>query len=199
MSIRCPWPLVSSAVVYPHKSNRQVGDHIRDSIEHLLRRYLVDVTISGHVHSYYRTCPVFDERCTDTDADTDGAAANSAAAASSSISSHGPAPVGAKPGGIFGVEGGSSGDGSHGVVHLVVGSAGHKLSSMEEGQEEWVAAAERVWGYTRFTVAGGDKMSAEFVESETGAVLDAFEVAPSAERRRLACPAAAVARTAPAS
>jgi hypothetical protein len=138
-------------VVYPHKSNRQVGEHIRDSLEPLLRQHLVDLTLAGHVHSYFRTCPVYNERCTD------------------------------------------GGGGAHGIVHVVVGSAGRKLSAVEDGQEEWIAAAERVWGYTRFNVDSAERMAVEFVESETGRVLDAFDVEASEERLRHACPAARLA------
>ncbi|KAI8467130.1 MAG: Metallo-dependent phosphatase-like protein [Monoraphidium minutum] len=169
---RTPWLVLLMHrpiyVVYPHKSNRQVGEHIRAALEPLLRRHLVDLAISGHVHSYYRTCPVFDESCTDGDDETSA-------------------------GGRI-RRGGGGGGGGHGTVHLVVGSAGHKLSALEEGQEEWVAAAERVWGYTRFSVESGSRMAVEFVESETGRVLDAFELAASAERLRGACPAAADSR-----
>ena len=57
---RCstPWLMVMSHrplyVVYPHTSNRDVGAHLRDSLEDLLIEYRVDMVVSGHVHSYYR-------------------------------------------------------------------------------------------------------------------------------------------------
>lgn len=55
---RTPWLVVGlhrpMYVVYPHKDNRVVGDHIRDAIEDVLVRYDVDLTIAGHVHTYYR-------------------------------------------------------------------------------------------------------------------------------------------------
>lgn len=177
------------AVVYPHKSNRQVGEHIRASIEPLLRRYMVDLTLSGHVHSYYRTCAVFDERCTD---DTPDNAAANAAPVAGALSSTSSGAGGGEQRRAFSVQGGGGGDeGGHGTVHLVVGSAGHQLSGMEEGQEEWVVAAERVFGYTKFLVDGRGSMTAEFVESESGSVLDSFKVQASGERLRRACPAAA--------
>lgn len=47
------------------QDNRIVGDHIRDSIESLLLDYKVDLTIAGHVHSYYRSCPAADLHCTE--------------------------------------------------------------------------------------------------------------------------------------
>lgn len=62
-----PWSVVvmhrPMYVVYPHKSNRVVGEHLRGSLEALFASYGVDVVLSGHVHSYYRTCAVYDERC----------------------------------------------------------------------------------------------------------------------------------------
>jgi acid phosphatase type 7 len=126
-----------------------VGEHLRASLEPLLRRHLVDLVVSGHVHSYFRTCAVYDGDC---------------------------------------VGGDGGGDSRHGAVHVVVGSAGRKLSRLERGQEEWVAAAEATWGYTRFDVRGAERMAVEFVESETGRVLDAFEVKATDERLRDACP-----------
>lgn len=66
---RCvtPWLVVGlhrpMYVVYPHKDNRVVGDHLRDFMEDLLLEYDVDLTLSGHVHTYYRTCDVRQEHC----------------------------------------------------------------------------------------------------------------------------------------
>jgi hypothetical protein len=66
---RTPWLVVVSHrpmyVVYPHKSNRDVGAHLRDSLEDLLIEYKVDMVLSGHVHSYYRSCSVNQEVCSD--------------------------------------------------------------------------------------------------------------------------------------
>ncbi|EFJ51087.1 hypothetical protein VOLCADRAFT_48355, partial [Volvox carteri f. nagariensis] len=53
---RTPWVIVGlhrpMYVVYPHKFNRVVGEHIRSSLESLLVEQLVDVVLSGHVHTY---------------------------------------------------------------------------------------------------------------------------------------------------
>ncbi|KAI8466730.1 MAG: metallophosphoesterase [Monoraphidium minutum] len=174
---RCatPWLVLllhrPAYVVYPHKSNREVGDHLRAFLEPLLRRHLVDAAISGHVHSYYRSCPA-----------------------------HGGACVG---GGGEG-EGESGGaNGGHGTVHIVVGSGGHVLSALEEGQEEWVAAVQRTWGYARFAVESPARMRVQFVGSEGAEVLDAFDLDASPARLAGACPAggpaAAAAAAAPAS
>ncbi len=174
-------------VVYPHNTNREVGEHIRGSIEGLLQRYLVDVAISGHVHSYYATCAVYDEACVDGGGGGGGDRYRSSTATNgtynSSSSTNGSSSSSSSS------SGGSSGDAArHGTVHIVVGSAGRSLSDFEDGQEDWVAVAEKVWGYTRFEVEGGDSMAVEFVKSETGAVVDRFEVEPSAARRANACP-----------
>ena len=63
-----PWVVVTLHrpfyVVMPHKENRIVGDHLRDFVEGLLLDYRVDLTVSGHVHTYYRTCNVRSEACT---------------------------------------------------------------------------------------------------------------------------------------
>jgi hypothetical protein len=157
-------------VVYPHKANREVGDHLRASLEQLLRRHLVDATLAGHVHSYYRSCAAYDGRCV-------GAGAASAAG-------------GGAPAGGAEVAGGGGGGGGHGTVHVVVGSGGHVLSDLEEGQEEWVAAAAQQWGYVRVSVASPERAAVEFVSSASGEVLDAFEVAATPERLAGACPAA---------
>lgn len=68
---RCktPWLVVGMHrplyVVYPHHSNRLVGEHLRGQVEGLLSRYEVDLVLSGHVHSYSRTCNVEGGRCVD--------------------------------------------------------------------------------------------------------------------------------------
>lgn len=68
---RCltPWLVVSMHrpmyVVHPHKSNRVVAEHLRGSLESLFNQYNVDLVLSGHVHSYARTCNVYNEKCVD--------------------------------------------------------------------------------------------------------------------------------------
>lgn len=41
-----------------------LAEHLRQSLESLYNRYNVDLVVSGHVHSYARTCNVYDEECT---------------------------------------------------------------------------------------------------------------------------------------
>jgi hypothetical protein len=67
---RCvtPWLVVAGHrplyVPFPHKSNREVGDHLRGFLEPLLEAAGVDVYVSGHVHAYARTCNVWrDGQC----------------------------------------------------------------------------------------------------------------------------------------
>ncbi|KAK9842562.1 hypothetical protein WJX81_006229 [Elliptochloris bilobata] len=68
---RCATPWLAVAmhrpfyVVFPHKSNRVVGQHLRASLEDLFEASQVDLVLSGHVHAYARTCNVLDERCVD--------------------------------------------------------------------------------------------------------------------------------------
>ena len=42
-----------------------VAEHLRDSLESLYNEYNVDLVLSGHVHSYARTCNVYNEKCVD--------------------------------------------------------------------------------------------------------------------------------------
>ncbi|KAG1677551.1 hypothetical protein FOA52_014449 [Chlamydomonas sp. UWO 241] len=66
---RCatPWLVVLQHrpmyVVFPHKSNLIVGDHLREYLEDLFLEYKVDLVLSGHVHSNYRSCVVAREKC----------------------------------------------------------------------------------------------------------------------------------------
>ena len=202
-------------VVYPHKSNRDVGEHLQASLEDLLERYRVDATIAGHVHSYYRTCPVYGNSCTDvSDYGTSASGTASFSSSSSGVaegtdlqgtSSAAAACEGAACDGTHDKNSSSSGwdidvqglaaarkllDSSdtnrhkHGIVHFVIGSAGHKLSMVERGQEEWCQEAFETWGYVRFTVEGPEALLAEFVESESGRVLDQVTVRPSSFRKQ---------------
>jgi hypothetical protein len=54
-------------VVHPHKSNRIVGEHLRESLEDIMEEYEVDLAVSGHVHAYARTCNVYKEECIGND------------------------------------------------------------------------------------------------------------------------------------
>jgi hypothetical protein len=168
-----------------------VGEHLRASIEDLLQQHRVDLTVSGHVHSYYRTCPVYDEKCipgyeeTSEDGDdyfyhssssnrgsssgTDNGSSNRRSSSSSSRE--------------YGCD--SNGKCSHGVVHFTIGSAGHKLSEVERGQEDWLAASVQRYGFGRFRVEGRDRLVAEYVGSESGRVLDYVEVRATAERQAM--------------
>lgn len=47
---------------------------------------------------------------------------------------------------------GGDGKDDGGVLHVVTGSGGHKLSKVKHHQPHWVEYARRSWGYSRFTV-----------------------------------------------
>lgn len=193
-------------VVYPHKSNRYVGDHLRASLEIILVRYQVDLTIAGHVHSYYRTCAVFDEECMDDDQNNLQHA--SIPVNQTNVTQHAEVPrqnlaasIAAPAPGQTSIHRGlqsvqdmqmpngtsntatilqdSSRGSSHGITHFIIGTAGHRLSDVEKGQEDWCVARARRWGYGRFTVHGADSMTVEFVCSETGDVLDTVQLTPA--------------------
>lgn len=196
---RCvtPWLVVllhrPMYVIYPHKSNREVGEHIRNQIESLLLHYKVDLTVSGHVHSYYRTCPVWHENCVE-----DWGTAQAQATNTKSAGAQQPAGS-ADASGSVPVKGDASmGDGPksaaqglanshHGITHFVIGSAGRKLSDVERDQMGWCAETVKRWGFARFTVKGSRSLLAEYVSSETGEVLDAVEVQPADTSRGGAC------------
>jgi acid phosphatase type 7 len=38
------------------------------------------------------------------------------------------------------------------IMHVITGSGGRLLSSVRRRQKEWVAHAEKTWGFSRFTV-----------------------------------------------
>jgi hypothetical protein len=170
-------------VVYPHKSNREVGEHLRSNIEDLLLRYKVDATISGHVHSYYRTCPVHDGECIPG---WSSPPTHEQAAGLMSGSSNGSMRSTQNTYGCGDMENGADGSASnkcqHGMAHFVIGSAGRKLADVERGQEEWCVATLHEWGYGRFTVEGRDSLIMEFVSSETGEVLDSVTLRGTAVR-----------------
>lgn len=182
-------------VVYPHKSNREVGEHIRAQIEPLLLQHKVDLTISGHVHSYYRTCAVRDEQCMDdlgdlriipvtnsTSTVTVAAPAAKAAGASKSSARQ-----------MDGAADGFLQRERHGIVHLVIGSAGRKLSDIERDQSDWCAETIKKWGYGRFSVRGSRSLLVEYVSSESGEVLDSVELSPEDAARGAVCSSEAAA------
>jgi hypothetical protein len=178
-------------VVYPHKSNREVGEHIRSQIESLLLQYKVDMTIAGHVHSYYRTCAVQDEECVEENgslktfptaasaaATTSSAVSSTASSSSSKRGSQAPsfAETPARQEVSGSVKAPLARSPAHGIVHFVIGSAGRKLSDVDGDQEVWCAETVKKWGYGRFTVRGSRSLLAEYVSSETGEVLDSAEL-----------------------
>eukprot|EP00193_Tetraselmis_chui_P004558 CAMPEP_0177763180 /NCGR_PEP_ID=MMETSP0491_2-20121128/6735_1 /TAXON_ID=63592 /ORGANISM="Tetraselmis chuii, Strain PLY429" /LENGTH=542 /DNA_ID=CAMNT_0019279273 /DNA_START=314 /DNA_END=1942 /DNA_ORIENTATION=+ len=133
---RCvtPWLIVGfhrpMYVAHPHHGNTRVGKHLRREFEHLLSKHNVDVVINGHVHSYLRTCPIYNKDCVGRD---------------------------------YG-----------GVVHLVIGTGGHKLSHISHHQGHWVESALVVPGYGRFDVDGANSLTFTFNNAETGEVDDSF-------------------------
>jgi hypothetical protein len=153
----------------------------------------VDVTVAGHVHSYYRTCAVAEEECVDGGDDDSGRFGGSGASKGARAARKG-AGSGAAPGSSSSSTSSSTSSSAsrlqwsqdeHGVVHFVIGSAGRKLSDVDRGQEEWCAASLLEWGFGRFTVKGPARLLVEYVASESGVVLDAVEVVASEPRRSL--------------
>lgn len=158
-------------VIFPHKSNREVGEHIRAQIEPLLLQHKVDLTIAGHVHSYYRTCAVQDEQCVEEYTQAAAAAGTGAGAGPSSEGS-----AGSSHSAAAGAAAGLQRQEQHGIVHLIIGSAGRKLSDVERDQAEWCVETVKEWGYGRFTVRGSRSLLVEYVSSEAGEVLDSVEL-----------------------
>ncbi|GIL47011.1 hypothetical protein Vafri_3850 [Volvox africanus] len=138
---RTPWVIVMlhrpMYVVYPHKDNRVVGDHIRASIEDLLLDYQVDVVVSGHVHTYYRSCSAAGGKC------------------------------------VL--------DERKGIVHLVVGTAGHELSNVEDDQKDWCDEVINDWGFGRFDV-DGDVLRFSFTRTGDGRVADSLTLRAKVSR-----------------
>jgi hypothetical protein len=142
-----------------------VGEHLRQQLEPLLLDARVDLTVAGHVHSYFRTCPVADGEC----------ARPQDYSSSSSSSSSGAGPTAQQ-------DTYSKDQQRHGIAHFVIGSAGHRLSDVGHSQEAWLAADLQRFGFGRFTVDGASSLVAEFVASEDGEVLDRVELRPTAAR-----------------
>jgi acid phosphatase type 7 len=116
---RTPWVVLGihrpMYVIRPHRLNRRVARHFRAQFEDVLIKYGVDAVISGHVHSYSRSCPVIHRKCTPF--------------------KHG------------------------GILHVIAGSGGHKLSTIKKKQPKWVAAAERAFGFVRVKVSTSLELS----------------------------------------
>ena len=84
--------------------------------------------LSGHVHSYMRTCPVYKLKCVGLD--------------------------------------------NGGIIHLIIGTAGHPLSQGVYLKEDWVEIVDdKHFEYGRFVV---NKTNLEFkyIDSENNAILD---------------------------
>jgi hypothetical protein len=81
----------------------------------------------------------------------------------------------------------------HGIVHLVIGSAGRKLSDVERDQSGWCAETVQQWGYGRFSVKGSRSLLVEYVSSESGEVLDSVELRPADAARGAFCSSGATA------
>ena len=50
-------------VPYPHKANRLAGERLRQSLEPLVDAAGIDLVLSGHVHSFARSCNAAGLRC----------------------------------------------------------------------------------------------------------------------------------------
>jgi len=55
--------LTSSLYGHQFKSDIVVSNDIRSAFEEIFFQYQVDVTLSGHVHYYLRSCPVYQKTC----------------------------------------------------------------------------------------------------------------------------------------
>ncbi|KAL4458159.1 hypothetical protein ABPG75_013024 [Micractinium tetrahymenae] len=67
---RTPWlvlvghrPIYIDAEEYGEQGKQTTALQLQMALEHLLAKYGVDVALSGHHHSYQRTCPVMAQRC----------------------------------------------------------------------------------------------------------------------------------------
>ncbi|KAL5499889.1 hypothetical protein EMCRGX_G011356, partial [Ephydatia muelleri] len=59
-----PMYIASKDTGYPDGHNA-VAYALRNSLEPLFLEYKVDLALWAHIHAYQRTCPVYQERCTD--------------------------------------------------------------------------------------------------------------------------------------
>lgn len=65
---RCRTPWAALAVHRPLRTpygspNAEIGEHLAASLEPLVDHYQVDLVLSGHVHSYARSCPLSEGAC----------------------------------------------------------------------------------------------------------------------------------------
>lgn len=65
--LQYPWLIIlihrPLYIAYPHKSDRIVGEHLRELLLETFVANKVNVVVSGHVHSYFRSCPLFRGVC----------------------------------------------------------------------------------------------------------------------------------------
>ncbi len=63
--VRTPWLIVGShRPMYSSLGGiDQIAEKLKEYIEPLLYKYHVDIHIFGHIHSYERTCPVYQRQC----------------------------------------------------------------------------------------------------------------------------------------
>jgi hypothetical protein len=63
-------------------------------------------------------------------------------------------------------------EGYSGIHHMTIGSGGHRLSDVDHDQLDWLAAAERTYGYGRVQVQGADSLRFEFIATDDSTVRD---------------------------
>ena len=67
-----------------------------------------------------------------------------------------------------------------GIVYLTIGSAGKKISDLDEREDQptWMANAQMIHGYGRFHISNPSELSFEYVETESGSahVIDAVKI-----------------------
>eukprot|EP00899_Mesostigma_viride_P010311 jgi/Mesvir1/19281/Mv10357-RA.1 len=202
---RCstPWvvltthrPLFSSLDAGEAEANTSAG--LRSVWGDLLSQHNVDLVITGHIHSYERTCPLLpDGTCTTWDEPTGEsqlpAGTNPASAGTGNTMSSrpvagggmqsgapdGPSAVPSSSGGSNsgGPMGGFMGDGRQqleprGTVHVMAGTGGADYSMGDYHPQPWSAArSEGVHGYLSIHASSSGLMLL-FINSSDGDVLD---------------------------
>jgi len=193
-----PWLIVGIHrplyVPYPHHSNRVVARHLRQGIEPLFSKHKVDVVISGHIHSYSRSCPVYNWDCVGSN--SLNSTWHEAGPAEEIVSVNASTCVleedeeydeyvSACSAGIDATDASerfvdNSSDSLakdlHGATYFVIGTAGHKLSRLSQHQPDWVQFHDVTPGYGRFHVEGSQKMRMEFVDARHGKIVDSVEI-----------------------